>query len=278
MKDARPGDSLLNDPVEWGRLLISTHDHDPLYTGLTNWDVRGSRVRRFMLAYWCCYSVGASWYISQLSGQRFWDKLLTAAINSEVSGPAPIGGRWPRAHERRHWRGQKCVDSVIWLGNKFKHPEEAVLSLEAATSLGEVNKLMDWPQFGPWIAFKAADMLERVLGTQVAFPEELITLYKDPKEGAEMMAALGYIKEEGGAASPQDCVDILLDAYRELRAPGQQTSGRQCNIQEVETVLCKWKSARKGNYWIGLDTRDHRAELEKWGAQDLLAAYPTPGA
>lgn len=269
----KPGENLLNDPVAWGRQLIETNDHDPLYVGLANWDVRGSRVRRFMLAYWCCYSVGASWYISQQSGGRFWDLLRVAAVNEE---PAPVGGRWPRAHERRHWRGQKCVDSVDWLREAFRHPEEAVLSLEGARTLKEVEQRMNWPQFGPWIAFKAADMLERVLGAAVAFPEEVITLYKDPKEGAEMMAALPRDLREGEHnPTPQECVNLLLEEYQDILAPGHRDSGRACNIQEVETVLCKWKSARRGHYWIGLDTRDHRTQLEQWNAQDLLAAYPT---
>lgn len=263
---------LINDPIEWGRQLILTNDHDPLYEGLVNWNVRGSRVRRFMLAYWCCYSVGASYYISAQSGSRFWDLLATAAINEE---PCPTGGRWPRAHERRHWRGQKCVDSVDWLRTQFRHPEEAVMSLEPYNTLAQINKAMNWPQFGPWIAFKAADMLERVLGCKVHFPDEVITLYKDPREGAEMMASLGYAHPEGGLYNAQNCVYLLLDAYSDIIAPGHKDSARVCNIQEVETVLCKWKSARKGHYYIGKDTADHRIELMNWGADDLLEAYPT---
>jgi len=45
------------DPLVWGRKLIETHDHDPLYTGLVKWNERegdGDRLRRFMVAYWCC--------------------------------------------------------------------------------------------------------------------------------------------------------------------------------------------------------------------------------
>lgn len=269
-------DQLVNDPVAWGRELITSLDHDPLYVGLAQWDVKGSRLRRFMLAYWCCYSVGASWYISQQSGSRFWDLLEVAAVNEQ---PSPLGDRWPRAHERRHWRGQKCVDSVKWLREAFKHPEEAVMNVELATSLGAVKERMDWPQFGPWIAFKAADMVERVLAAPVAFPDELINFYKDPREGAEMMSAMmsgpNYVQP---FPTPQECVTMLLEAYSDILAPGHKDSGRFCNIQEVETVLCKWKSARKGHYVLGKDTRDHRRELAEWKAQDLLDAYPIPSA
>lgn len=262
---------LIDNPVEWGRKLIITNDHDPLYVGLTKWDVKGSRLRRFMLAYWCCYSVGASWFISQQSGSRFWEMLLEAARNSEPLTKYGYGfERWPRAHERRHWRGQKCVDSVLWLRESYRHPEEAVVSLERARHLSAMAELMDWPQFGPWIAFKAADMLERVLGVPVEFEDSILTMYKDPKEGAEMAAPLL------GVSNPQEVADLMCRAYEDMWAPGiAGWAARACNIQEVETVLCKWKSARKGHYFIGKDTQDHRRELTAWGAQDLLAVYPT---
>lgn len=261
----KPGTDLLDDPVEWGRQLILTEDHDPLYVGLARWDVRGSRLRRYLLAYWCCYSVGASYHLSLSSGTRFWEELEKAARNVE---PSPLGERWPRAHERRHWRGEKCVESVLWLRGQYRHPEEAVLDIEHhARTLREVEGVVTaWPQFGPWIAFKAADMVERVLGHPVAFPDNLLSLYKDPKEGAAMAAEIME-------STPAGVLGEMLSEYAAIEAPGRP--GRKVNIQEVETVLCKWKSARKGNYWIGLDTRDHRAELERWNARDLLSAYPT---
>ena len=83
-------------------------------------------------------------------------------------------------------------------------------------------------------------------------------------------------REVLGLPDTQAVITELMDAYGGMLAPGYgQDSARLVNIQEVETVLCKWKSARKGHYWIGLDTRDHRAQLSEWGAQDLLDAYPS---
>lgn len=255
---------LLEDPIEWGRRLIETEDHDPLYSALVRWNVSGARRRRFLLAYWCCYSVGASWWLSNHSGSRFWDQLYTAAENIK---PAPIGDRWPRAHERRHWRGQKSIDCVAELQRRFKHPEEAVLGLEGLHTLEAVSaQVLTWPQFGPWIAFKVADMLERVLGTEVEFSSTIMELYKDPKEGARMAGEVWEM-------TPEEAVDHLLRSLGDMTAPG--ATARPVGIQEVETVLCKWKSARRGHYELGKDTRDHRRELERWGAQDLLSAYPT---
>lgn len=261
-------DDLVENPVEWGRQLILTEDHDPLYSSLCRWNVKGSRLRRFLLTYWCCYSVGASWFISKYSGTRYWDLLQMAADNN--MGPQQFGygfTRWPRAHERRHWRGQKAVDSVIWLRSTFKHPEEAVISLEGARKLETVYAdVKAWPQFGPWISFKIADMLERVLGVNIAFPGDVTSMYDDPREGADLMAP--YL----GLDTPQEVTGFLLGEYVVLVAPGR--TGRLCNVQEVETVLCKWKSARKGKYWLGADTASHQKELSEWGAVDLLDVYP----
>lgn len=267
-------DDLVKDPIAWGQRLIQTNDHDPLYVGLANWNVKGSRLRRYLLAYWCCYSVGASYHLSEAVGSRFWDQLKVAAENVQ---PSPLGDRWPRAPERRHWRGQKCVDSVEWLRGRYKHPEEAVIDIEHhAITLQDVEAMVgQWPQFGPWIAFKAADMVERVLGQPIRFPETLISMYKDPQEGAHLAAEV-YSKGNMGPWSPEALVMEMLDTYGVIPAPGKP--GRMCNIQEVETVLCKWKSAHKGGYFIGKDTAHHRAELERWGAHDLLAAYPTVAA
>ncbi len=275
----RPGEDLLDNPVEWGRQLIKTEDHDPLYTGLWRWKLRGAggdRGRRDLIAYWSCSNRGGAWRLRKHQGEEFWTWLHTAAVN-EV-GPDTLGvcalPRWPRAHERRHWRGQKCVDSVAWLRERFPQPEDAVRSLEDLP--GQVNlaavelAVTHWPQFGPWIAFKAADMLERVMGVPVAFPNSITTLYRDPRKGAEMAGPLM------GHLTPQGVTERLLEEYRTMCAP--PGGDRWVNVQEVETVLCKWKSARNGKYWIGLDTRDHREELERWGAHDLLACYPTPAA
>ncbi len=273
---ARLGDDLLNNPVEWGRKLIETQDHDPLYTALWRYDLKREnrdRVRRFMIAYWSCYSVGASWWISQHEGLNFWRWLHTAAQN-EI-GPEKVGAapaeRWPRAHERRHWRGQKCVDATNWLTKTFPRPEDAVRSLEdlpGRLNLAAIElEVTRWPQFGPWIAFKAADMLERVLGVPVDFPTTITSMYRDPRKGADMMLPL--LK----CGDAQEVTSLLLQAYSRMDAP--PGGDRSVNVQEVETVLCKWKSARNGKYWIGADTASHREELELWGGQELLQFYPS---
>ena len=271
----KSGCELLDNPLDWGRKLIQTHDHDPLYTALWRYCRTGNidRVRRFLLAYWCCYSVGASWWMSGASDSpQFWDRLNVAAENSTEPKDwgFPVGSEWPRGRERRGWQGDNCIKSVCWLRQQYPDPEDPVRELEALpapTDLHAVEQVVTrWPLFGPWIAFKAADMLERVLGARVSFPNSVTTLYKSSRQGAEMAAPFL------GGRSTRQVTDYLINSLQTVKAP--PSGDRPVNVQEVETVLCKWRSARNGKYFIGSDIFAHRNELTCWGGQDLLAFYP----
>lgn len=262
-----------DNPLSWGRELITTGDYDPLYIALCGIYAKGSwgqdRIARFLLSYWLCYSVGASAFLSSLSGQDYWEMLQIAAVNEQSPSEfAPVSAeRWPRAAERRHWRGKIATTSTRRLTERWQKPEDAVCSLFSCRSLADVQaKLKDWPQFGPWITFKVADMMECVLGVPIDFPVDVISFYKDPRLGAEMAAPLM------GNIEPQAVVEAMLLSYSDLAV--RTARPREVRVQEVETVLCKWKSARRSHYRIGKDTVDHRRELKSWSQDELASFYP----
>ena len=51
---------------------------------------------------------------------------------------------------------------------------------------------------------------------------------------------------------------------------------RRVNVQEVETIFCKYKSHLKGHYPVGKDSEEIRHALEGWGdtAQELQKYIP----
>ena len=57
-------------------------------------------------------------------------------------------------------------------------------------------------------------------------------------------------------------LDYLLGEFSGFKAP--PLSDRAVNIQEVETVLCKWKSHMNGHYPLLNDIVDIRSGLEPW--------------
>jgi hypothetical protein len=60
------------------------------------------------------------------------------------------------------------------------------------------------------------------------------------------------------------------------RLPAPPSNDRPCGVQEIETVLCKFKASLGGSYWIGRDIHEVRNALKGWGptATKMLAAMP----
>lgn len=263
---------------EFGDALITTLDLDPVYVGLVGARLPEPQMCRWLLAYWCFYHVGAASWLSELDGDNFWWNMRNAAENKiaprTISDQLPTD-RWPRASERRHFRGDKCVQAVEWLRDAGA-PEDPVRFLAAASTDKQVMSIVQgWPMFGPWIAFKAADMMERVYGTPIKFDPNLGLMYEEPRKALRLLIDLPGSRYNTEA----DAYAQLLTYFGRLRAPPipEGTNGtRVCGPQEVETVLCKWKSHLGGHYHVGKDIAEQRAALAGWGetAQRVLSAYP----
>lgn len=262
------------DIHEFGDALIRTRDLDPVYCGLYEAALPRDQLCRLLLSYWCFYHLGAAAWMSEHYGADFWHAMDVAARNEDAS---PLGGRWPRAAERRHFRGQKCVEAVRWFSQQEPEiwVEQMVFDLYGAGLTDRIimDRVQCWPMFGPWIAFKCADMAERCLGVPVQFDPDLGLMYAEPRKALDILA-----EEQGGpdcvSVGPEGWYSHLLEYFGRHRAP--PAMDRACGPQEAETVLCKWKSHMNGYYPVGKDIHEQRVALAGWGktADRLLAVYP----
>ena len=275
-------------PIEqFGRHLITTGDLDPIYNALVRSHQGGPgwvpyhhgghafdtpQLYRWLIAYWCFYHAGVSSWLSEREGNDFWDAMMVAAENHKE---APCGGRWPRGHERRHFRAKNATESVLDLRRRYgKNPEEMVESLidinsDVALPFVEVSRRAQAHKgFGPWIGFKVADMVDRVLGVPVLFDNAHVFMFKDPEKAAMML----WAETEGKKYPPGAKVkrEVILEgvtryltgAFSDLKAP--PLYDLPINIQEVETILCKWKSHMNGHYPLLNDIHEIRDGLEPW--------------
>lgn len=262
---------------DFGLQLLLTLDLDPLYVGLDRAKLPRNQLYRWLFAYWCFYHVGSASLVSELKDAEYWKVMRLAAVNSEPprvlfggDSTLSIVKRWPRGAERRHFRSKRCVDAIDWFAYHYPRPEAIVESLGAG-KLGVCDSVMErvrsWPMFGPWIAFKAVDMLERVAHWDLMIPKDVVLMYHEPRSSLlELCAARGV--------SPDECFSSLVSFFHSWTAPPR--NDRLCGPAEVETILCKYKSYRKGHYWVGKDVREQREALNGWGstAVRLLAVYP----
>jgi hypothetical protein len=251
-------DNIMADVSAWGRELIESRDLDPLYVALAAAPLSPARLDRFLLAYWYFYHPGVAAHAADFIGEKhYWDYLAFAVDNE------------PRGTERRHFRGQAARDTIDYL-RLFGDASELVRSLHAPTFAGVKKKVTALPQCGPWIAFKVADMFDRVAGLPVDFTDCALEMYRDPVKGA----ALGLYNDQNHPLVPGDlnfAVWFLTREYRDLLAP--PLYDRPINLQEVETVLCKYKSHVNKHYPMGKDTIEIREALEAAAEYSTTAVF-----
>lgn len=283
-------------PIEqFGRHLITTGDLDPIYNGLVGAVAAGAYTQpqlfRWLIAYWCYYHAGVASYMSEFEGQEFWSRMMVAAENEQES---PAGGRWPRGHERRHFRALNATKSIFHLIKTWgAFPEDMVQYIAAPETEGQTGPLpfkvvskrvQEHVGFGPWIGFKVADMVDRVMGVPVDFDQAAVFMFKDPERAAMML----FEEREGhkypdGAKLKREVIlgnvtDYLTKTFSDLKAP--PLGDRPINIQEVETVLCKWKSHMNGHYPLWNDIHEIHEGLNGWdcqAARDFAKYMPEDG-
>lgn len=234
------------DVFQFGEGLLRTGDLDPVYVAIYRARMPRTTLERFLLGYWAFYHCGtAAWIAEQPTG--FWERFRTAAGSKD----------YPRCHERRHFRGENARKSTEDLAGRGM--DSLFRPLQGELTAGEVFQVVrSWYGFGPWIAFKVADMLERLNLARVSFDVSTIQLFDSPAEGADLLW-----QDLGRGEKPANlvpwAVGEILDRLGDWDAPPRDE--RKINIQEAETILCKWKSYRKGHYTIGEDVAGLRKSL-----------------
>lgn len=282
-------------PIEqFGEQLLLTNDLDPIYVALWKMQLPPERLKAWLVAYWCWYSAGvACWMSEQGTVDRFWSAMRTAAANTD---PAPHGGRWERGKERRHARGKqgtKMVEDLLfkyprpgtmvdWLTQLDLSESETILNASPEKHLDHLpycvlqKRVMSHVLFGPWISYKVGDMIERLSLAPVVFQEE-DAMYEEPTKGA-ILAYDSWAAEPGrilnaDVKTPEFKVRHTLDRlsrhFEQFTAPPRME--RPIGLQEIETILCKWKSHMGGHYPLGNDITEIRHGLKPWLSQSKTA-------
>lgn len=255
---------MMTNHIEFGHYLLDTYDLDPLYVILASVSWPERVMKTFLLAYWVFYSAGVAAKIAEAENPYHMMFSLDAQHAS-------------RGHERRHMRGQQFEDTVNGL-RKFGSPEKVVDYMINGFDFKTIAKNVQafWG-FGQWMAFKVADMAERVLQLSVDFSNAEIGVYKDPIKGA---ALIGFGDQHHNITRDEVHTVFrgLQIGFNDRLAPPYLD--RVVNIQELETICCKWKSHVNGHYPIGCDTFEIYHGLQGCGdlAQELqvkLKPYKT---
>lgn len=281
---------------EFGTHLLESGDLDPIYIALHKMEMEPAKLSRWLIAYWCLYHAGVASYLSEFEGREFWLKLRDAAEN-EVQ--PPVGVRWPRGGERRHWRGDNARKAVRDLMGQYLNTPEDMVTRIASQSVDAAHqgdpldalpfklvsdRVQAHASFGPWMAFKVADMIDRLGIAPVSFDNAAVFMFDDPRKAALMLARQraglpDVVKFKDETAVINQVVAFLEDHFKGFTAP--PTHDRPVGLQEVETVLCKWKSHMNGHYPLNHDLLEIYSGSLPWvphsvTAQEFLHQLPMP--
>ena len=245
------------DCYSFGRSLLDANDLDPVYQLL--WDAKLPPVEQahWLMAYFCTYHVGtASWIADGYESPHFYDRLMIVAASKE----------YPRSAERRHWRGDNALKSAQYIvdtsvGDLFAEFDRARYEGRVIDASDVMEIVQEWVGFGPWIAFKVADMLERLGIVRVRFSIDE-TMYESPTKAAEMLWSMEGEPHAGRNNVGEWAVNrILSELAGRAKYMAPPRFERPIGMQEAETILCKWRSHLKGKYHIGEDVQHCRTSL-----------------
>ncbi len=252
--------------ITFANHLFETEDLDPVYVGLHKLNLPTDRLYEWLLSYWCFYHAGVSCLILDTikDDGYYWSQMnLWAGMKAA-----------PRGIERRHFRGEQAVKAIEYLRDRYETATDAVedLLVDGTEFYQIAARVQRWPLFGPWIAFKVADMLERCTNVHVNFSDCELGIYKEPVAGAKLIADIEQSQDD-----LKGIIGKLLIVYSQNLAPPRYD--RPVNIQEIETILCKFKSHYNGHYPLGKDTAELADMLYGWGslAKSMKTLIPHKG-
>lgn len=246
--------------ADFTTLLLTKFDLDPIYAMLTDAvadeAIDSPTLKRWLLAYWCYYSAGTASFIAEQPSHQFYE-----AMRAGFSGE----GQYPRGHERRHFRGKdgmKAIDHLESFGPAENVVDFIYLYGDGGEYQAVANRAMQFTLFGPWIAWKICDMGERVLCLDIDFYGTSLYMYKDPVQGGALYR-FGDWQHPITETELAEVVAAMEGEFVHYLAPPYLD--RPLNVQEYETIFCKYKAHIKGHYPPLFDIMEIRHGLKEWG-------------
>lgn len=254
---------LFNRCIEFGERLIKTLDLDPVYVMLVKSSMEEPQLKRWCFAYWYFYHSGVASWLSEAKTKKAYYNRMEKAI-----------GTMPRGTERRHFRGEAAYNAVKDLRSMAPEVYVDIMIRQAETFQSTIKYAKTLPQCGPWIGFKIADMIDRVFKIPVDFSDCSLAIYKDPKKGA----ALVYTGDQNSPISKDELDKVITSMKKPLsKYYAPPLNDRKCNLPEMETVLCKYKSHHNKRYYVGKDiieVGEHLSKIKTNTSELLLESLP----
>jgi hypothetical protein len=236
--------------IEFGRRLIQSGDLDPLYIALYQAKLPKPLLCKWLLSYFCFYHAGLScWVVSQ---KDYWEAMESVPLS---------GTAFPRGTERRHFRGSLALKAIRRLRDERPEPLEWVSWVEKAGPGVKpiIKRVKSLYGFGEWVSWKVPDICERLGLMDARFEDKDVALmFRSSIQGATEISNRYCPSDNPVMAGHR----YLIRKLGTMLAPPDYK--RVINVQETETICCKWHSHLGGHYPIGKDIIDIKHGLLRY--------------
>jgi hypothetical protein len=230
---------------EFAADLFWSYDLDPEYPAAAYTIQDDDMRKRFVLGYGYFYHLGCAAAVAEQPSHKFFKACRKG-----------VEAKWPRGRQHRHWRGIQAHKTLDGL-ELYRTPEKVIDTMLSYKTFPQADKAMAaFPFFGPGTRWKMADMGERILQLPIKFPVEGSSygIFKGtigPRTGASFILT-GDSKNDITDEQLNSLIYKMMGEFKNMRVPPYQD--RAPNIQEIETLFCKYKAHCYGGYPLGDDS------------------------
>lgn len=250
------------DFIPFGKQLIQSGDLDPVYLALNSVSFSKEQRLRWIVAYCAFYHCSVACWLSELKGAEFWHYLKIAAENKVSS---PIKERWPRGHERRHFRGEQALAAINDWENRYgTHPEHMMKYIVGSGKNFQAigDRAVEHRSVGVWMKFKLIDLADACFDAKVEQTNLEQFLYESPRTSILSMWNKLHPSANSDESILQKAIAYLLKQYKELRIPHHPD--KAIDLFCLETIACKHSSHLNGHYPLFNDIDEITLGLSSW--------------
>jgi hypothetical protein len=267
MVDLLPdGEERFEELVEFMRHMHDSGDLDPLYPMLAWLEREMPEEQQLWLSflYVAWYNIASGW----------------AAFNMYPHPheflPRDLDPKWPTGTERRANRGGKVAEHIQDF--LLKIASTGIVGWHHLGLKGE-DRIEDWYvtnekikmlyMNGRWAGYKHCEVLQKVNDFDITAPDMGHANSSGPREG------LGMLYDTSGMNGNDAEIIAELDAMGEdLTARlNDALPGYNLEVEDVETILCNWKSLMKGKYYVGHDIDENQEQILVAVERGILTEY-----
>jgi len=196
-----------------------------------------------------------------------------------------IDPKWPTGTERRANRGGKVIEHIqdyflkiagsknqwSWYTEGLMPADKLGVYSEVLTELHDNwyvlnDRIQTLYMNGRWAGYKHCEVLQKVNGLPVTAPHMGHANSSGPREG------LGMLYDTGGLENNSPDVIAELDMMSlDLVARLNEATELDLEVEDVETILCNWKSMMKGKYYVGHDIDELQEQILRAVERGILS-------